>query len=103
MPTVSYNRSYERIVYGGLVSYADCRYGSANFRATPPLTRGSHRSLLTARIRNAPCNATLTREEFVRIATWTDANVPYYGTYRGKRDLEDKDDPDFRPFPLVGK
>ena len=37
---------------------------------------------------------------------WTveyDVAVPYYGTYRGKRNLQDKDHPDFRALPLVGK
>jgi len=38
-----------------------------------------------------------------RIVTWIDANAPYYGTYRGKRNLYDKDDPNFRALPLVGK
>jgi len=50
-----------------------------------------------------PCKANLTREEFTRIVTWIDANVPYYGTYRGKRDLQDKDAPNFRLPPLAGK
>ena len=38
-----------------------------------------------------------------KIYTWIDANVPYYGTYRGKRNLQDKDHPDFRALPLAGK
>ncbi len=101
--TARYNRSYENIIGKGLVSYADCRYGRANFRATPPLTRGSHRSSLVARIRRAPCKAKLTQAEFLKITTWIDANVPYYGTYRGKRELKDKDSPDFRLPPLAGK
>ncbi len=69
----------------------------------PPLTHGSHPSKLSHQIRKAPCKSNLIREEFIKIVTWIDANVPYYGTYRGKRDLKDKDAPDFRPLPLVGK
>jgi mono/diheme cytochrome c family protein len=103
VPTEQYNRSYENFINKGLVSYADCRYGRSNFRAVPPLTRGSHLSKLTAQIRQDPCKANLTREEFVKIVTWIDANAPYYGTYRGKRDLKDKDQPDFRPPPLAGE
>ena len=101
VPTPRYSRSYENIIGKGLVSYADCRYGRANFRATPPLTRGSHRSSLVGRIRKDPCKAKLSQAEFLKITTWIDANVPYYGTYRGKRELQDKDSPDFRLPPLV--
>jgi len=99
VPTEKFNRSHENLINRRLVSYADCRYGSSNFRAVPPLSRGSHLSKLTERIRRAPCKADLTREEFIRIVTWIDSNVPYYGTYRGKRSLRDKDDPEFRLPP----
>jgi len=64
---------------------------------------GSNRSLLAEQIGKAPCNSTITKEEFIKIVTWIDANAPYYGTYRGKNDLKDKDHPDFRAMPLVGK
>jgi hypothetical protein len=30
-----------------------------------------------------------------------DADAPFYGTYRGKRDLKIRDEPDFRLPPLV--
>jgi hypothetical protein len=103
VPTGSYSRSYENFITRGLVAYADCRYGRSNFRAVPPLTHGSHRSKLAQQIRKAPCQADLSREEFIRIVTWIDANVPYYGTYRGRRDPHDKDAPDFRSLPLAGK
>jgi hypothetical protein len=102
-PTPTWNRSYENLFGKGLVSYRDCRYGRSGFRPLPPLSFGSHLSQLVARIRTDPCKAKLTRDEFVRIVTWIDANVPYYGTYRGKRDLKDKDAPDFRLPPLAGK
>jgi hypothetical protein len=103
VPTDSYNRSYDKILGWGLVSYADCRYGRSNFLAVPPLTRGSHLSKLVEQIRQDPCKANLTREEFIKIVTWIDANVPYYGTYHGKKEFKDKDQPDFRPLPLAGK
>ena len=101
VPTESWNRAYENIIGRGLVSSRDCAYGKSGYRPSPPLTFGSHLSRLAARIREEPCKAKITRAEFVRIATWIDANTPYYGTYRGKRDLKDKDDPDFRPTPLA--
>jgi len=103
VPTGKYSRSYDNLIGKGLISYRDCAYGQAHVQAVPPLTHGSHRSKLIAQIQQDPCKTGLTREEFIRIVTWIDTNVPYYGTYRGKRDLQDKDDPDFRALPLAGK
>ncbi|MCX6873217.1 MAG: hypothetical protein NTW21_05330 [Verrucomicrobia bacterium] len=103
VPTEKYSRSYDNFIGKGLISYRDCAYGAAHFQAVPPLTHGSHRSKLTAQMLQDPCKADLTREEFIKIVTWIDANVPYYGTYRGMRSLADKDDPNFRALPLVGK
>lgn len=103
-PTAKYSRSYENLILKGLVSYDDGRYGSANFNVVPPLSRGAYLSKLYHQILKAPCKkANVTRIERIRIATWIDSNVPYYGTYRGKRNLEDKDDPEFRLPPLVAK
>jgi len=99
-----WNRSYENLTKKQLVSYLHtCSYGSSHVPVEPPLTFGSHRSKLVERIRKAPCKAKLTREEFIRIVTWIDANAPYYGTHRGKKNLRWKSDSDFRPLPLAGK
>ena len=76
-------RSYENLVGKGLVSVRDCRYGRSGFRPEPPLSFGSHLSKLVERIRSAPCKAKLTNEEFIKIATWIDANAPYLGRYGG--------------------
>jgi hypothetical protein len=103
VPLGKFSRCFENLIGSGLVSYRDCRYGASHFLAVPPLTHGSHRSKLVDQIRKDPCRANLTREEFIKIVTWIDANVPYYGTYRGKRDLRDKDHPDFRALPLAEK
>ena len=102
-PTETWNRSYENIYGRGLVSVRHCGFGRSGFRPLPPLSFGSHLSKLAARIRKAPCKGKITQAEFVRIVTWIDANTPYYGTYRGKRGLNDKDHPDFRLPPLVAK
>ena len=88
----------------GLISYRACDgSGRAHIRAVPPLTHGALVSKLTDQIRQDPCKTNLTRAEFIRIATWIDSNVPYYGTYRGRRNPKDKDLPDFRALPLVKK
>jgi len=103
VPTDTWNRSYENILGRGLVSSRDCGFGRSGFRPGPPLTFGSHISRLAAQIRKDPCKANITQAEFVRIVTWIDANTPYYGTYRGRRSVNDKDHPDFRALPLAGK
>jgi len=103
VPTESWNRAYENIIGRGLVSSRDCAYGQSGYRPSPPLTFGSNLSRLAAKIQEDPCKGDLSKEEFIRITTWIDANTPYYGTYRGKRDLKDKGEPDFRPAPLVSK
>jgi len=101
--TATWNRSYENIIGRGLISYRHCGYGRSGYRPEPPLHYGSHLSELVGRLRKDPCKANITREEFVRIITWIDANAPYYGTYRGRRELKYKNEPDFRPLPLAGK
>jgi hypothetical protein len=99
-----WNRSYENLTRKNLVSYLHtCGFGSSHVPPEPPLTFGSHRSRLVERIRQNPCKANITREEFIRIVTWIDANAPYYGTHEGKKNLKWKDEPDFRPLPVAVK
>jgi len=101
--TQLYCRSYENLLNKELVSFLHGCYGEANVPAEPPLTFGSHRSKLVERIRRQPCKAKLTREEFIQIVTWIDANAPYYGTHQGKKNIRWKEEKDFRPMPLAGK
>jgi len=103
--TTKFSKSYEALTKQKkrLVSYLEGGFGSANVPAEPPMTFGSHQSILTKRIMKNPCKSKLTREEFIRIVTWIDANAPYYGTHEGKKNLKWKDDPDFRPLPVAGK
>ncbi len=104
VPTETWNRSYENILGRGLVSSRQCGFGRSGFRPSPPLSFGSNLSKLAAQITTGdPCKADVSREEFIRIVTWIDANTPYYGTYRGKRELKYRDEPDFRMPPLVVK
>ena len=101
--TSLWNRSYESLTQKDLVSFLYGCIGEANIPAEIPLTFGSHRSKLIQRIRKAPCKSKITREEFIRIVTWIDANVPYYGTHEGKKNIKWKNEADFRPVPLAGK
>jgi hypothetical protein len=43
----------------------------------------------------------LTTEERIRLTTFVDTNAQYYGSYFGRRSLEHKDHPDFRPVPTL--
>jgi len=95
--------SYENLLKKDLVGHLEGGFGSANVPLELPMTFGSHQSKLVARIRKEPCKAKLTREEFIRIVTWVDANCPFYGTHKGCKHAEGKDRPDFRPLPLAGK
>jgi hypothetical protein len=79
--TKDWTRSYESLTGKGLVSVRDARYGRSGFRPQPPLNFGSHLSRLVAQIRKDPCKGTLSREEFIRIVTWVDANSPFLGKY----------------------
>ena len=107
-PTKFFNRSYEALTYHArlqkkaLVSFLyTSTFGSAHVPIEPPLTFGSHRSKMVEQIRKAPCKSKLTREEFIKIVTWIDANAPFYGTHRGRKNIKWKDHPDFRPLPLA--
>ncbi|MDP6545087.1 MAG: hypothetical protein QGH60_13955 [Phycisphaerae bacterium] len=102
-PVGKFSRSYDNLTRNGLINYRACQSGSAHIEAVPPLTHGAIVSKLIEQIGKDPCKSKITRTELIKIATWIDANVPYYGTYRGKRDLRDKDHPDFRLPPLVAK
>ncbi len=101
--TTLFNRSYENLIRRGLVNKVDVTPRDNYIPAVRPLTFGSHRSNLIEQIRRqgGPCSASLAHEEFVRVVTWIDANAPYYGLYRGKRNLKWRDAADFRPDPPV--
>ena len=38
-------------------------------------------------------------EEMVRITNWVDTNCQYYGSWWGRRNLQYKNHPNFRPVP----
>ena len=74
----------------------------AHIESTDPLTYGSHTSKLVAQLRKGHNDVKLSKEEFIRLVTWIDANAPFYGTWEGKRHIRFKDEPDFRPTPKAG-
>jgi len=101
--TTLFNRSYENLINRRLVDNIDVNPRDARIPAEGPLMVGSHLSKMVERMRADPCRGKLSREEFIRIVTWIDANAPYYGNYGGKKNVKWRDDPDFRPVPLVSR
>jgi hypothetical protein len=91
---------------------------TGNVHYLPAKTLGSHASVLVAmhskgkvKLRD-PAQAALaaklaekhkdihlTPAELVRITNWVDTNVQYYGAWWGRRNLQYKDHPNFRPIP----
>jgi len=105
-----FNRSYAELTFNAglqkqaLVSYLyTSNFGSAHVPLEPPMSFGSHCSKMVERILKDPCKSDLTREEFIKIVTWIDANAPFYGTHEGKKNIKWKDDPDFRPLPQASE
>ncbi len=100
--TALFSRSYESILERDLVeavSEIGAKMGDVD--DTPPYTWGSHASGLIELIREGHEGVELSLEELVTLVTWVDANAPYYGTYYGRKNLQYRDHPDFRPIPTV--
>jgi hypothetical protein len=43
----------------------------------------------------------LSQSEWIKLATWVDANAPFYGSYFGMRNIASRKHPAFRPVPTV--
>lgn len=105
--TEYFSRSYENLMRRKLVAFVQEFYGPqpdaqvTNVEPLPPKTVGSHASRLIAVLRQGHYDVKLSPEEMVRLATWVDANGPYYGTYFGPRNWRYKDRDDFRPIPTL--
>ena len=105
--TTLFCRSYENMIQRDLVGYIQEFVGPkpegadamGYAPAVPPYTYGSHNSRLMAILRQGHYDVQLSREEFVRLATWVDGNAPYYGSYFGRRNLAFRDDPDSGSHP----
>jgi hypothetical protein len=92
---------------------------TGNVHYLPARSLGSHNSLLIAML--APDKVKLTGDparlarlarlveahrdvhlepaELLKISNWVDTNAQYYGSYYGRRNVQDRDHPDFRPVP----
>ncbi len=114
--TEHFSHSYENLLRKGLVSFIQewtspvpAKRGPAyvsngcmmHSEAAPPYTYGSHKSKLIEVLRKGHGKVKLSREEFVRLVTWVDANAPFYGSYFGRRNIAARERPGFRPTPTL--
>ncbi len=100
--TALFSRSYEELLKKNLVQvFHENQPKTGDASPIPPYTLGSHASKLIKLLRDGHEDAELSREEFIRLVTWIDANSPYYGSYFGRRNLKHKEHPDFRPLPKI--
>ena len=99
--TTHFSRSYENILRRRLVKTFDEGSDWGGTPYSPPKTVGSHASRFIARVRKG-CTGNdrkLPLADFVKLATWVDANAQYYGTYYGRKNIKYKGHPNFRPVP----
>ena len=103
--TEVFSRSYENIMERDLVvTYRE----ASDWEGTPyspPKTIGSHASRFIRALREGEQHKDLNLpiEDFARLATWVDASGVYYGSYWGRRLLEYRDHPNFRPVPTFAE
>ncbi|MCX7043862.1 MAG: hypothetical protein NTX50_00050, partial [Candidatus Sumerlaeota bacterium] len=100
--TTFFNRSYENILARKLVTtIGENHPKTGNVDLVAPKSLGSHNSKLVSIVLKGNKEYKLTREELIRLFTWVDTNAQYYGSYFGRRNLKNKNLPDFRPVPTL--
>ena len=114
--TSHFSRSYENLIRRGYVNFIQEWTGPrlehppeyftvggsmAHAPAVPPYTYGSHQSRLIKLLRRGHEDVKLPREDMIKLVTWIDANVPFYGSYFGKRNINYRQHPGFRPEPTL--
>ena len=103
--TELFSRSYENLLENQWVDtireWNGADYSMMHAEPATPYAHGSHRSRLVALLRKGHYAVQLDREEFIRLVTWIDSGAPYYGSYFGRRSLQYRSQPDFRPVPTL--
>ena len=89
--------AYDQLLDRGMGHYVPVA-GTGHDNSSPK-ARGSYVSKIRKHIETDVCAGPLPLEDRRRIYTWIDANVPFYGTYAGRKELKYRDEPDFRPSP----
>ena len=84
IPAFAANRAYDTLRVQDLVSRSNIHDDA---RVTAPLAFGSARSKLVDVLRNGSCGkrVKLSKEEWLHVVTWIDANAPYHDRFINKR------------------
>ena len=100
--TQFFSRSYEELLDRGCVTgFNEWTAPPSDSAPLPPYARGAATSKLIQMLRQGHQDVQLPPADFIKLVTWVDLNLPYYGTYFGRRNLVYKDQPDFRPVPTT--
>lgn len=97
--TKLFNRSYENLIRRRMVSIIGENHPKAgNNHYVPPRSLGTYASKLWEFLGPKHYDVALSPEERIRMTTWMDSNGQYYGSYYGRKNLQYKDHPNFRPI-----
>ena len=100
--TQLFSRSYEELLDRGCVQGVNERTAPPSDSAPlPPYARAAATSRLIQILRQGHYEVKLPPADFIKLATWVDLNLPYYGTYFGRRNLISRDQPDFCLLPTL--
>jgi mono/diheme cytochrome c family protein len=90
--TARYNRAYDTILQHRLIARSNV---GDDAKVTPALAFGSHRSKLVAVLRKKPHTerAALSKDDWLRLVAWIDANGPYHDGFINKRPPQKPYDP----------
>ena len=99
--TQNFNQSYEAILSKRLVATTDEASDWGGSAYLPAKRVGSHASRFSLKVLEG-CTGMkepVPMEAKIKLFTWVDANAIYYGSYWGRRHLNWKNHPLFRPVP----
>lgn len=103
-PTAHFSTSYENILARKLVPIIGENHPKhGNIHYLPAKSLGSHASKLIAHLKKGHKKVKLSEEEWVSLTTWVDSNAQFYGSYYGRRNIQYKDHPNYRPVPTFAQ
>ena len=118
--TTLFSRSYQNLLarQGLIARIGELQPKGGNVHYLPARSLGSHNSILiamhapgkvkladkkaaarAAKLAEVHKKVKLSPEQLLKISNWVDTNAQYYGMYWGRKNLEHKDHPNFRPVP----
>jgi hypothetical protein len=118
-PTAVFSTAYEQLLNIKYIPYiGENSPKTGNVHYMPARSFGSHNSLLAAilapdlitlkdpgragkaaKLAEKHADLKLSREELLKITNWVDTNGQFYGMYWGRKNLQHKEHPNFRPTP----